>query len=126
MRRFFIHRFFVRRPFVRRAFAYRLTHWALALAVGLLVPVGYLHALAHLDHQDDGLAQTQEDGDPGVQSQAYELCAAYAAADGGATAPTGPPLAVLTGVAAVATPAEPSLPSLALTRFASRAPPLSY
>jgi hypothetical protein len=118
----------MRRLFVRRLFVHRLAHWALALAVGLLAPGGYVHALAHLDRLDDGLAKSQQDGgDAGVQTgHACELCAAYAAADGGATAPIAPPLVVLTGDPSVAKPAEPSLPSLALTRFASRAPPLPY
>jgi hypothetical protein len=99
-----------------------LTHWLLAFAIAGLAPGGYLHALTHLG---DELARHQQKGDTTpTPPHACAVCAAYAGADGGAPSAAAVPLLVLPAATPVARPAEPYLPPAALTRFASRAPPL--
>jgi hypothetical protein len=94
-------------------------HWLLALALVVAQHGVYAHALSHLDedlHGHDGGAKVDHGRD---------VCAAFGAASGGAVgscelAPhAAAPPDHLVGPA----PADPLLPSLALTRFASRAPP---
>lgn len=98
-----------------------LAHWLLALAIAALAPNGYVHALTHLG---DELAKSHEKGDPAAPApHACALCVAYSAADG-SPPPAAVPILVLSAATPVARPAEPLLPPLALTRFASRAPPL--
>jgi hypothetical protein len=81
----------------------------------------FAHALSHLDK-----ARYGHDG--GVPAgHAAEICVAFAAAAGGALAAGELPLQAHPspdGHAAPLAPADPFLPALALTRFASRAPPL--
>jgi len=99
-----------------------LAHCLLALAVAALAPSGYLHALTHLG---DELARNHEKGDRAPPTpHACALCAAYAGADGGAAPAAAAPILVLPAATPVGRPAEPFLPPAALTRFASRAPPL--
>jgi hypothetical protein len=98
-----------------------LAHWLLALAIAALAPSGYVHALTHLG---DDLAKSHEKGDPATPApHACALCVAYCAADGGPP-PAAVPILVLPAATPVVRPAEPFLPPVALTRFASRAPPL--
>jgi hypothetical protein len=81
----------------------------------------YAHALSHFEADLYG-----DDGD-GLLDHGRDVCAAFVAASGGAVgsgevsldAEGSPDRSV--GPA----PADPLLPSLALTRFASRAPPLA-
>jgi hypothetical protein len=80
----------------------------------------YAHALSHLDEAIHG-----HDGD--VQSDhGSEVCVAFASASGGAAGSGDASLPVDAPVHGLTTPplADPLLPSPALTRFASRAPPL--
>jgi len=80
----------------------------------------YAHALSHLEEDLYG-----HDGDAQVD-HGRDVCAAFAGASGGAVGSGDPSLHAaappdhFTGPA----PADPLLPPLALTRFASRAPPL--
>jgi hypothetical protein len=95
----------------------------LALAVAALAPTGYLHALTHLGGE---LARTPQKGDSAPQAaHGCALCAAYSAADGGAPSPAAFTILDSPVATPVGRPAEPLLPPAALTRFASRAPPLS-
>ena len=97
-------------------------HWLLALAIAALTPSGYVHALTHLG---DELAKSHQKGDAAPQAtHACVLCAAYAGTDGGGARAAVVPLLVLPAAAPVGRPAELFLPPAALTRFASRAPPL--
>jgi hypothetical protein len=97
-------------------------HWLLVLAIAALAPSGYVHALTHLG---DELAKSHKNGDAAPQAtHACALCASYAGADGGAVRAAAVPLLVLPAATPLGRPAEPLLPSAALTRFASRAPPL--
>jgi hypothetical protein len=98
-----------------------LAHWLLALAIATLAPGGYVHALAHLG---DELARNQPAKGDAKAQHACELCGAYATADGSAPPPAAQPLVELPATTSAVAPVEPFLPSLALTRFASRAPPL--
>lgn len=92
------------------------------LAVALVVAQYgvHAHALSHLEKVRSG----HDAGAP--VNHAPEVCLAFIAASGGAPPASGLPLH--TGAApdacAAPAPADPFLPSLALTRFASRAPPL--
>src|SRR5215470_14111050 len=96
-------------------------HWLLAAAIALLAPGGYVHALSHLG----GEPIQQRKGDAKTHAPyACGLCGAYAAADGGAAPAAADALLVSPAATSVGRPAEPLLPPLALTRFASRAPPL--
>ena len=98
----------------------RALHWLLAAALVVAQFGIQAHALSHLAkalHAHDGTIQQTND-DPAS-------CLAFDAAAGGAVAPSALPLGAeppgsVTGLAS----ADPLLPSLALTRFASRAPPL--
>jgi hypothetical protein len=95
-------------------------HWLLALAL-VLAHVGVqVHALSHAGaalHGHDGPVQ-QSDHDPAS-------CLAFGAAAGGAVASSALPLGTEPPRAAPAVgSADPLLPSTALTRFASRAPPV--
>ena len=95
-------------------------HWLLALALVVAQLGIHAHALSHLDEalygQDGKLQQTKHDP---------ASCLAFEAAAGAAVASSA---LVLGGAApdAVAglTSADPLLPSIALSRFASRAPPV--
>jgi hypothetical protein len=99
-----------------------VAHWLLALAIAALAPSGYVHALTHLG---DDLPNSHEKGDPAAPApHACALCAAYSASDGGVAPAVGVPVPVLPAATPVARAAEPFLPPAALTRFASRAPPL--
>lgn len=94
-------------------------HWFLAAALVVAQLGLHAHTLSHLDdarYGSDGWAH-QTDHDPAA-------CLAFDAAAGGAVAPAAFPL-VGEPPRAFAGPgsADPLLPSLALTRFASRAPP---
>jgi hypothetical protein len=99
-----------------------VAHWLLALAIAALAPSGFAHALTHLG---DELAKSHQKGDAAPQTpHACALCAAHAGADGGAARTAAVPLLVLPAATPVGRAAEPFLPPAALTRFASRAPPL--
>ena len=105
-----------RREAIRRVAA----HWLLAAALVVAQHGVYAHALSHLEEDlygDDGGAHVDHGRD---------VCAAFAAASGGAVgAGELPPLAAAPPDHFVGSaPADPLLPPLALTRFASRAPPL--
>jgi hypothetical protein len=98
----------------------RLARLFLAAALVVAQHGVYAHALSHLDE-----ARYGHDG--GVPAKhAPEVCVAFVAAAGGAVASSDPPLSAaapqdhFVGPA----PADPLLAPLALTRFASRAPPL--
>jgi len=98
-------------------------HWLLAIAIAVLAPGGYVHALSHLGG-DPIRGQQQRKGDAKTHAPyACELCGAYAAADGGAAPAAADALVVSPAATPVGQPAEPLLPPAALTRFASRAPP---
>jgi len=91
----------------------------LGVALAFAQHGAYVHGLSHLDGTADG-HDTHAPAD-----HPREVCVAYAAASGAAAPSCVPPLAaapVPIGRVAPA-PADPLLPSLALTRFASRAPP---
>jgi hypothetical protein len=80
----------------------------------------YAHALSHLEDALYG----HDGGTP--TKHAPEVCVAFVAASGGAAASSDVLLhagSASNGAVAPA-PADPFLPPLALTRFASRAPPL--
>ena len=96
----------------------RAVHWLLAAALVVAQLGIHAHALSHLGkalYGHDGTIQTNDDA---------PSCLAFDAAAGGAVAPpalslgTVPPRAVFRLASA-----DPLLPSLALARFASRAPP---
>jgi hypothetical protein len=98
----------------------RLARLFLAAALVVAQHGVYAHALSHLEdalYGHDGSVPTKH---------APELCVAFVAASGGALATSDLPLHadavpdVFAGLAST----DPFLPSLALTRFASRAPPL--
>ncbi len=96
-------------------------HWFLAVALVVAQYGVHAHALSHLDEalygQDGGVPPDHE---PAV-------CVAFVAASGGAVASGELPLhvdAAPNGFVSPA-PADPLLPPLALTRFASRAPPVA-
>jgi hypothetical protein len=99
----------------------RLARLFLAAALVVAQHGVYAHALSHLEealYGHDGHAHSDH---------AREVCVAFDAASGGTVASSDPPLAAdpaPSGCVAIA-PADPLLPSLALTRFASRAPPLA-
>ena len=98
-------------------------HWLLAVAIAAFAPGGYAHWLSHLANAP--VKSEQRKGDARTHAPyACELCGAYAAADGGAAPAAAGALLVSPAATAVGRPAEPLLPPLALTRFASRAPPL--
>jgi hypothetical protein len=80
----------------------------------------FAHALSHL-----GEAAYGHDGSVPA-GHAPEVCVAFGAASGGALPSNDLPLQTDAAPAACAAPApaDPFLPPLALTRFASRAPPL--
>jgi hypothetical protein len=95
-------------------------HWFLAVALVVAQLGIQAHALSHLEealYESHG-AVHHPDHEP-------EACLAFDAATGGALAASALPLG---GAAPVAVPglgsADPLLPSLALARFASRAPPV--
>ena len=95
-------------------------HWLLALALAVAQLGIQAHALSHLGYalygDDSGVQQTKHDP---------ASCLAFEAAAGGAATSTGLALGGETpdGVAGLAS-ADPLLPSIALSRFASRAPPV--
>lgn len=94
-------------------------HGLLGLALVIAQLGLHTHALSHLDE-----ARYGHDGALHYPVHAPELCLAFEAAAGGAGAPAALPLdgeapRAFAGLA----PADPLLPSLALARFASRAPP---
>jgi len=95
-------------------------HWLLGLALVVAQLGIHAHALSHL-----GDARSGHDG--GFQQTKHDpaSCLAFEAAAGAALAPSGLALGgeAPDGVAALA-PADPLLPSIALSRFASRAPPV--
>jgi hypothetical protein len=94
-------------------------HWLLAVALVVAQHGVYAHALSHLEEDLHG-----HDGDAKVD-HGRDVCAAFAAASGGAVGSNDAPLcaeAIPHGAAGPAA-ADPLLPSVALTRFASRAPP---
>jgi hypothetical protein len=91
--------------------------WLLALALVVAQHGVHAHALSHLEealygdvHPDHGA----------------EVCVAFVAASGGAVGPGDLPLPAGPAPSGLVppAPADPLLPPLALTRFASRAPPL--
>ena len=88
--------------------------WLLALALVVAQLGIHAHALSHLGDalsgNDGGIHQTKHDP---------ASCLAFEAAAGAAVAPSGLAL----GGEAPAAVADPLLPSIALSRFASRAPP---
>ncbi len=94
-------------------------HWLLAVALVVAQHGVYAHALSHLGddlHEDEGGSKLDHGRD---------VCAAFTGASGGVVGSGDLPLhgaAAPTPVVGSA-PADPLLPSLALTRFASRAPP---
>ena len=96
-----------------------IASWLLGVALVFAQHGVYVHALSHVGealHGDEGQAPADHP---------REVCVAYAAASGAAPASCAPALSaepVPIGRVAPA-PADPLLPSLALTRFASRAPP---
>jgi hypothetical protein len=93
--------------------------WLLGVALVFAQHGVYAHALSHFGETSDG----HDSHAPAEHPR--EVCIAYAAASGAAAASCAPPLSVQPvpiGHVAPA-PADPLLPSLALTRFASRAPP---
>jgi len=99
-----------------------LARCLLALAVAALAPGAYLHALTHVD---DELARHHHKGDTTpTPPHACALCAAYAGADGAVASAAAVPLLALPEATVAGRLAEPLLPPAALTRFASRAPPL--
>jgi len=94
--------------------------WLLALALVVAQLGIHAHALSHLGDalsgNDGGIHQTKHDP---------ASCLAFEAAAGAAVAPSGLTLggeapAAVAGLAS----ADPLLPSIALSRFASRAPPI--
>lgn len=97
----------------------RALHWLLAAALVFAQLGVHAHALSHLGKalygQDGAAPQTNHD-------RAY--CLAFDAAAGGAVASSALTLGgeAPDGVAGTAS-ADPLLPSIALSRFASRAPP---
>jgi hypothetical protein len=94
----------------------RLARLFLAAALVVAQYGVYAHALSHLYGNDAG----------GTVNHGQNVCAAFTAGSGGAVGWGDLPLqadAPPDHVVAPA-PADPLLPSLALTRFASRAPPL--
>jgi hypothetical protein len=98
----------------------RALHWLLGLALVVAQAGVQAHALSHLGkalHGHDAAIQ-HTDHDPAS-------CLAFDAAAGGAIAPSVLPLGgdAPRAVAGL-TSADPLLPSLALARFASRAPPV--
>jgi hypothetical protein len=98
-------------------------HWLLALAIAALAPGGYLHALTHFGEE---LARSHEKGDTTPPApHGCALCAAYSGADGAVASAAAVPLLALPEATVAGRLAEPLLPPAALTRFASRAPPLS-
>ena len=101
---------------VRRAMRRLFPRLFLAAALVLAQHAVYAHALSHL-YGNDG---------SGKVNHGQNVCAAFTAGSGGAVGWGELPLhadAPRDYVVAPA-PADPLLPSLALTRFASRAPPL--
>jgi hypothetical protein len=99
--------------------------YLLAAAVALLAPGAYVHVLTHLDEQ---LAHSHEKPDDATTHPQYEceLCGAYAGSASGAAGTVQTPVFIATPDAETLAPVEPLLPSLALARFASRAPPAEY
>jgi hypothetical protein len=98
----------------------RLARLFLAAALVVAQHGVYAHALSHLENALYG-------HDGGVPPKhAPEICLAFVAASGGAPATGDLPLHVnaASNDAVAPAPADPFLPPLALTRFASRAPPL--
>jgi hypothetical protein len=98
-----------------------LTRVLLATALVVAQYGVFAHALSHVDK-----ARYGHDG--GVPAgHTAQLCIAFAAAAGGALLSSDlPPRAAAAPDAPPAlAPADPFLPAIALTRFASRAPPLS-
>ena len=94
--------------------------WLLALALVVAQLGIHAHALSHLGDalsgNDGGIHQTKHDP---------ASCLAFEAAAGAAVAPSGLAFGGETpdAVAGLAS-ADPLLPSIALSRFASRAPPI--
>jgi hypothetical protein len=98
----------------------RLAHWFLAAALVCAQLGIQAHALGHLDEALHG-----HDAGHGHSDHGEETCLAFDTASGCTATPAALPLgggapANVRGLAA----ADPLLPALALTRFASRAPPL--
>jgi hypothetical protein len=98
----------------------RLARLFLAAALVVAQHGVYAHALSHLDEARYGY----DGGTP--TKHAPEVCVAFVAASGAAPATSDLPLHVnaASNGAVASAPADPFLPPLALTRFASRAPPL--
>jgi hypothetical protein len=93
--------------------------WLLGVALVFAQHGVYVHALSHVGEALHG------DEDHAPADHPREVCVAFTAASGAAPASCAPSLTaepVPIGRVAPA-PADPLLPSLALTRFASRAPP---
>jgi hypothetical protein len=94
-------------------------HWLLAVALVVAQHGIFAHALSHL-----GQAAQGHDGGPPA-GHPPGVCLAFVAASGGALPSSDLPLAAEPApngcVAAV--PTDPLLPPVALSRFASRAPP---
>ncbi len=99
----------------------RAAHWLLAAALVVAQSGVHAHALSHFDEalygHDGGVPPDHEP----------EVCVAFDAASGGTAASSDLPLpaAPAPGGGAATAPADPLLPPLALTRFASRAPPVA-
>jgi hypothetical protein len=89
--------------------------WLLALALVVAQLGIHAHALSHLYGNDGG----------GKVNHGQNVCAAFTAGVGGAVGWGDLPLQadVPPDHVVAPAPADPLLPSLALTRFASRAPP---
>ncbi len=96
----------------------RAAHWLLAGALVVAQLGVHAHAVSHLTAVPHG----DVPADHGTA-----VCVAFVAAAGGALPAGALPLAAAPAPAGavVPRPADPLLPPLALTRFASRAPPLA-
>jgi hypothetical protein len=105
---------------VRRAMRQLLSRLVLAAALVVAQHGVYAHALSHVGKTPYG-----QDGSTPAKHPAA-VCLAFVAAASGALPSGDLPLTADEAPAAVAAPApaDPFLPPLALTRFASRAPPL--
>jgi hypothetical protein len=98
----------------------RAVHWFLAAALVFAQLGVHAHALSHL-----GKAAYGQDGAVPQTGHDRATCLAFDTAAGGTVAPSALTLCAETpdAIAGLAS-ADPLLPSIALTRFASRAPPV--
>jgi hypothetical protein len=95
--------------------------WLLAVALVVAQHGVYAHALSHFE------ADLYGDDSGGLLDHGQDVCAAFVSASGGAVGSGDPTLSGAPARCGAVGPdaADPLLPSLALTRFASRAPPLA-